>query len=378
MPTPRHRPPPGGLRQFFAAFAVLLAVSLAAVPGPVLAAEPKRIFIVDSYDRNYLWSQSTHRGVHRAMLDYGYLETEEQTEVLVRSDRVTSKAAIIETAWMDTKRRNSRQNMAQATIEIMQRIEAFKPDLVLLGDDNATNFIGNRLLDTDVPVVFWGVNGLPLKYGLVDSMDNPGHNVTGVWQSGYHKESLEFLARLVPEARTFAILASDSVTARANVKQIQHLAREGELPMELVETVIARSFAEFKAKALELASRVDAFFVVNHDTLVDEDNRHVDMLTVGRWYLENIRKPEASHEDQFVREGMLLTANDSGFNQGYRAFEMAYDILEQGLNPSRMRTVTPPRGPLMINRRRAEMLGISLDGLSYIDQIVEEALALNE
>ena len=77
--------------------------------------------------------------------------------------------------------------------------------------------------------------------------------------------------------------------------------------------------------------------------------------------------------------GMLLTANDSGYNQGYAAFEMAYDILEQGLNPGRMRVKTPPRGPLMVNLRRAEMLGIDLESkMDLIDEIVEEALALEQ
>ena len=41
-----------------------------------------------------------------------------------------------------------------------------------------------------------------------------------VWQAGYLKESLELLHRLVPEAKTFAVLACDSVTARSKVKQI--------------------------------------------------------------------------------------------------------------------------------------------------------------
>lgn len=58
---------------------------------------------------------------------------------------------------------------------------------------------------------------------------------------------------------------------------------------------------------------------------------------------------------------------------------MAYDILEQGLNPGRMRTVTPARGPLMVNRQRAAMLGIELEPhAELIDEIVEVALALTE
>jgi ABC-type uncharacterized transport system substrate-binding protein len=269
--------------------------------------------------------------------------------------------------------------MATATQRILQVLKEFRPHLVLLGDDNAANYIGTQLLDTDIPVVFWGVNGLPLKYGLVDSMDNPGHNVTGVWQVGYHKESLELLKALVPEAKTFAILTCDSETSRANFKQVVALARSGKLPLQLVEVVATNALTEFKTRALALAQQVDAFFVLNHDTLRDDQGQYVEMLEVGKWYLEHINKPEASHQDQFVREGMLLTANDSGYNQGYMAFEMAYDILEQGLNPGRMRTKTPPKGPFMVNRQRAHMLGISLEGKEdLIEEIVDTALALQK
>src|SRR5262249_35290734 len=130
-------------------------------------------------------------------------------------------------------------------------------------------------------------------------------------------------------------------------------------------------------RALALAQKVDAFFVLNHDTLQDEQGNHIDMLDVGKWYLEHIQKPEVSHEDQFVREGMLLAANDSGYNQGYMGFEIAYDILEQGLKPSRMRTRTPQKGPFMVNRQRAHMLGISLEGkMDIVEEVVEKALAL--
>ena len=340
--------------------------------------EKRRIFVVSSYHKAYLWSQSTQKGLAAAMRRYGYLDNETQVRELAENDFVESSKAIIKKDWMDTKRKNSSADVARATTRITREIEKFQPDLVMLGDDNAANYIGNQLLDTSTPVVFWGINGLPLKYGLVDSMDAPGHNVTGVWQAGYYKESLVLLKRLVPSARTFAILACDSVTSRPNVKMIQLLARRGDLPLELVDVVVTNSYEEFKARALELSKRVDAFFVLNHDTLVDSRGEHVDMLTVGRWYLENIKKPEASHEDQFVREGMLLTANDSGFNQAFTAFEMAYDILEQGLDPGRIRTRTPAKGPFLVNSQRAKALQISLkDKMYLIDEVINESLALN-
>jgi len=341
------------------------------------SASKKRIFIVSSYHRSYLWSQSTQKGVSAALRALGYLATDAQARQLEQNDQVESARAIIKKDWMDTKRKDSRTDMASATARIMTALKAFNPDLVLLGDDNAAKYIGGQLLDSKTPVVFWGINGLPLKYGLVDNMDTPGRNVTGVWQSGYHKESLDLLKRLVPQAKTFAILACDSESSRPNVKMIEQLGQRGSLPLKLVDKVLTNSLDEFKSRALALSKQVDAFFVLNHDTLRDAKGNHVDMLEVGRWYLQNIRIPEASHEDQFVLEGMLLTANDSGYNQGYLAVEMAHSILDKGLSPARMAVRTPERGPYLVNRNRAKALGIKLDDAMYlIDEVVEKSIAL--
>ena len=337
----------------------------------------RRIFIVSSYHCDYLWSQSTQQGLSEAMLQYGYLDNLSQVGLCGPENGVESSRMIAKKAWMDTKRINSSFDIAIITERILKEIQEFQPDLVMLGDDNAANYIGNQLLDTNIPVVFWGINGLPLKYGLIDSMDKPGHNVTGIWQAGYYKEGLQLLKRLVPSAKTFAILSCDSVSARPNIKQLQALDKQGKLPLKLVDVVKTNSFEEFKQRALELELKVDAFFVLNHDTMHDSEGKHVDMLEVGRWYLENIQKPEASHEDQFVREGMLMTANDSGYNQAYAAFEIAYDILEQGLNPGLIRTRTPAHGPYLVNTQRAEKLGIDLTRFrSIIDEFITESKAL--
>lgn len=342
-------------------------------------AAKQRIFVVSSYHREYLWSQSTHQGLSAAMLKHGYLDNAQQIHEFTKHDSVESAKAVVKKVWMDTKRKYSSLEIAQATVRIMHALKAFQPDMVLLGDDNAANYIGNQLLDTKIPVIFWGINGLPLKYGLVERMDRPGHNITGVWQSGYLQESVELLHALVPQAQTFAILASNSETTRPKVKQLQALAMEGKLPLQLVALVMTNSFTEFKHRALGLAQKVDAFFMLNHDTLKDEHGNHVDMLTVGKWYLEHIQKPEASHEGQFVREGMLCTANDSGYNQGYAAFEMAVEILQHGSQPAQMPPRTPARGPLMVNRQRAAMLGIALEKTSNIvEELIEESLALKE
>ena len=172
-------------------------------------------------------------------------------------------------------------------------------------------------------------------------------------------------------------MACDSESSRPNIKMIEQLAQRGVLPLKLVDTVATNALEEFRGRSLELSRRVDAFFLLNHDTLRDRNGNHANFLSVGKWYLQNIRIPEASHEDQFVREGMLLTANDSGFNQGFMAVDMARLILENGVSPARMAVRTPDRGPYMVNRQRARALGIRLEEHMYlIDEIVERSIAL--
>ena len=343
-------------------------------------AEPqpkRRFFIVDSYHREYSWSHNVAKGFCDGMRHYGYLETDEEAERCLAMDTVESSRAVMQRAWMDTKRWSDKDQMLEATVAISAAIKDFQPDLLFLGDDNAANYIGQQFLDTTIPVVFWGVNNTPVKYGLVDSAERPGHNVTGVYQSGYYVETLELLKALVPSVKTVAILSDDSETGRSHYKAIEYLAGQGALPVELVATVATNEFAVWKQKALELQERADAFFLPTYASLKDESGNNVPGEVVARWHLTHVHRPEATGIGAFVQHGLLCAADDSGYNQGLEAVRMAHDILARGKNPATYPPRAPKRGALIVNRQRARMLGIDIpDGVA--EEIVEEASALKE
>lgn len=340
--------------------------------------EPHKILVVSSYHREYLWSQDTQAGVCAGLLEFGFLENEEQAIRFTETDIAQSSVARVKKLWMNTKHKNSKSEIAVTLNRIMRELEAFDPDLVLLGDDNAANYIGNQLVDTDIPVVFWGINGIPLKYGLLDSMEKPGHNVTGVYQAGYLKECLEFLQKIVPEAETFAILSDDSPTGRSKVKSLNSLHAKGTLPLTLVDSVVTNSFAEWKTRAKALESQVDAFFIVNHNSIRDAEGNVLDQMVIGAWYLQNIDKPECAHEKQFAQEGILSVCDDSGYNQGYEAVRLVHRILQKGESPADIEVTAPPRGPFIINRQRADMLGIVITEDMGAEHYVDTALALEK
>jgi ABC-type uncharacterized transport system substrate-binding protein len=356
--------------------ALWISLLILCLAGPTAAqAKKHRIFVVSSYHREYLWSQDTNAGLCAALREFGFLDNPGQAAEYTRTDHVESSSCVVQKAWMDTKRKSSEHEMAVTTNRVMTEMARFAPDLVLLGDDNAANYIGNQLIDTEIPVVFWGINGLPLKYGLLDSLDQPGHNVTGIYQPGYLRECLEFLQRLAPTVRTFAVLADDSETGREKVKALEALADAGVLPLTLVESVRTNSLEEWKAGVLALKDKVDAFFVTNHNTLKDKDGRAVDPLAVGAWYLATIHKPECSDEKQFAQEGMLCVCDDSGYNQGYDAMKLAYRILKKGERPAQIRVAAPRRGAFIVNRQRARTLEIALQEAMGVEEYIDTSLA---
>ncbi len=336
-----------------------------------------RLFIVSSYHANDLLSQETATGLGQALLDYHFLDNQRQVAELNSKFYIESSRAVIKEVWMDSKRKNSKTEIADATARIVNDIRVFHPDLILLGGDSATNYIGNNFIDQEIPIVFWGINGMPLKYGLIDSIEQPGHNVTGIYQAGYIKESLQYLLKMVPEIKKLAVLSDDSEMGRVKVKDLQSIIAEENIPVSIVEVVATNSYSSWKNNALRLSEQVDAFFVCNHNTLKDDDGRSVDQLEAGAWYLNNIIKPDFSDERQFVKEGILLVVDDSGYKQGYEAIHAADDILIKGKSPSMIPVRAPERGAVIVNRTRAEQLGISLKNFDFIEEYIDKALCLD-
>jgi len=120
------------------------------------ASTKARIFVVSSYHAGYLWSQDTHAGVCAALLDFNFLDNKEQVSEYTATDYVESSKAVVKKVWMDSKRKNTERDLVRTTARILNEIETFKPDLILLGDDNAADYIGNQYIDSGIPVIFGG------------------------------------------------------------------------------------------------------------------------------------------------------------------------------------------------------------------------------
>ena len=208
--------------------------------------------------------------------------------------------------------------------------------------------------------VFNGVNGEPVKYlssPKLDSIEKPGHNVTGVYQTTYYKQSLEFVQQLSPEAKTFAVITDQTTTGSTLLEAFQKI--NADLPLEWKDTFVSKSFAEWQAKILAWQNSVDAIFMLSANGVEDDQGTVMSQDVVVQWIAENSKLPDTACWAFQVATGILVSATDSGELQGQYSAFMAADILN-GTDPGSLAIMTPPNGVPALNGTRTEKLKMEI------------------
>jgi putative ABC transport system substrate-binding protein len=126
-----------------------------------------------------------------------------------------------------------------------------------------------------IPIVFCGV-GDPVGYGLVDSLNRPGSNVTGMslLTTELTAKRLELLLDLVPAAAAIAMLVNpNSAATERNVREAQQAANIKGMHLHILDAGSEREFetafanlTQLHAGALVIGS--DPFFSSRREQLV--------------------------------------------------------------------------------------------------------------
>lgn len=324
---------------------------------PIFSQEQKNILLISSYHREYHVSNLADTGILTYFLEVGYLDSEDQIAYFIEHDELETSRVKLRELWMDSKRKNSKEDLLEATRRLTREIQEIDPDLIILGDDNTVKYIGNYLLDTDVPIVFWGVNGLPTKYPVVDSLQKPGHNLTGVYQSNYTQSALDIYKEILPDVKRISIISDASPTGKAWNKQMEKLILEQKDHFSLTTTIISDNYTSMKNLILTADRETDLYIVGPHFTIKNESGDSVTNKFVD-WYLTTLNKPEIVPTSSYISEGFLCTVNDDMEKQGYEAAKKVYRILQNGEDPSEIEITTPTRGDFILNIERAKNLGL--------------------
>lgn len=97
----------------------LIVVIFIFVSGVNVLAEDKKCFYVSSYHQGYAWSDGVERGIRSTLS--GHCQVRQFD--------------------MDTKRNTSEEFMKSAALKAKKIIEEWKPDIVIISDDNAAQYL---------------------------------------------------------------------------------------------------------------------------------------------------------------------------------------------------------------------------------------------
>lgn len=323
--TTRYSMPRPSLPRF-AALAALAALAVGTA-GPASAADT--VLVVHSYHVGYNWTDTIQAGIEEAMQGSG---------------------ARIEVHYMDAKRKSSVEERSAAGAAALARVAELKPRVVITSDDAAQAFFAKDLAGKPgaPAIVFNGVNAEAAKYGY------PAANVTGILERPHVTQCLEFVARIVPGAKSVAFIADPSDVTEAMVPFFKAQAQ----PVPIVAYDTARTVDEWKALVARHQDK-DAILVHTYQSLKEADGSPADPKAVMAWTVANTKRPLVGVYDFAVREGAVFGITESAKEHGQESGRLAREILA-GRAPGELPIATAKHGLVMFNLTSAKALGVQI------------------
>ncbi|HEB50920.1 MAG TPA: hypothetical protein ENI89_09950 [Desulfobulbus sp.] len=347
----------------FLAWAVCLAVLPPAGPGR--AGRLPLVLVVHSYDPGNLASEPEDKGLVQGLARHGFID---------------GKSVDIRRFYMDTKRKYTSPEQIRARgREALKLVASLRPDVVVTMDDNAIRTVMMPLVDTDIPVVFSGMNNQPELYNrsreFMDSREQPGHNVTGVHERLYIDKSLQLMKEIVPGLKRVVFIVDDSPTGYAIKRQIQEELFNNETDI-LYSIWQAESFAQYKRFILRINSDpgIGAYYPVAV-RLPAADGSMVTGEDLFRWTLRHGRKPGMAVNYVVSRMGILGGVSVNFVSMGEQTADKVAGIL-RGTPAGEIRIEDTADYAIVFNMARARQLGIAIptDLLAAADEVYEKML----
>ncbi|WP_150104375.1 ABC transporter substrate-binding protein [Shewanella sediminis] len=287
------------------------------------------VLIIESYHQEYEWDKNYNKGIVSILgneHDYHhfYLDTKRLPQPLF--------IARAESAW--------------------EAFEKLKPDLVVLADDNAIKLLHKRFVNTEMPVVFLGLNTNPRTYNIHNQK-----NFTGVLERPLFKRSLLLANQLLIEKtdKRFMVLFDNSKTSIASLEQITPSLDSIKMGKVSLDFVLTSNFSAWKTCISEAKEKgYDAIFIGLYHTIRDSSGNHVSPEQVIAWTREHSPLPHFGFWEFTIGPdknigGYVLDA----YLHGQHAGRLMKQILE-GSSPDSLSLVFDRKGLYLFSKSGIE------------------------
>ena len=239
--------------------------------------------------------------------------------------------------------KNANKDMSAQTM-IMQQFKNDKKDLVF-AISTPTAQAAMAQIDPATPIVFSSVSD-PTGAGLVGKS-----NITGTSGVPEIESNLKLIKEAFPNAKKIGVLYNTSEqNSVVQVKMLKELAPKYGFEVVAESSTNANEMVSALAK---ISKEIDVFYAIQDSTLVT--------------YFKNLSEkmneqkiPIIGSNEVYTNLGGLISQGTTDYQIGYRAGEMAVEILKNGKKPSDIKIESVQKPTISINKANMELLGIKL------------------
>jgi putative ABC transport system substrate-binding protein len=238
-----------------------------------------------------------------------------------------------------------------------------RPVAVIAGDTLAA--IPMKATTSTVPIVFM-TGGDPVRSGLVDSLNRPGGNVTGVvfFGAALGAKRLELLHQLVPSAATIAMLVDpNSPSTEAERTDVQAAAEAIRRQLVILDVSIDRDIDTVVAALVE---RQVGGLLVGAGTFLGSNRERIAALAAHH------RLPAIYSQREATLAGGLMSYGPST-SDAYRQAGLYVGRILKGEKTGDLPVMRSTKFELVINLKTAKMLSLELPAtlLARADEVFE-------
>ena len=250
--------------------------------------------------------------------------------------------------------------LPELTAELVRR----RVDVIVTSGGPAAHVAAKSATAT-IPIIF-ATGSDPVRLGLVNSLNRPGGNATGVTflSVALFGKRLEILREIVPSVTTVGhLINSASPTAQADMREAENAALA--LGLNLV-TVGAKSSTEIDAAFATLVARHIGAFLESADPLFSQANEQLAALAFRHGL------PAVFHRREFVVAGGLMSYGAS-FADAWRLAGIYAGHILKGEAAADLPVQQSTRIETVLNLKTAKALGFVLPTATLLraDEVIE-------
>jgi putative ABC transport system substrate-binding protein len=250
--------------------------------------------------------------------------------------------------------------------ELAGQLAAMNLDVVLTTCTPSTAVAKQAMQSTSIVML---ATSDPVGYGLITSLARPGANITGLSSQGEEllPKMLQYFSSILPPSTTVALLGNSRNPVHARMwKTLSDSAQLRDLNIKLARLEVS-SPADFPA-AFDAAVRdgAGALFVLPDDPLMLNQRPAIIRLAAKH------RMPDFYWAREFVDEGGLMSYGEN-LRQSYRSATRYIVRLAAGAKPGDLPVEQPTKFELVINRKTANTLGLTIPQLLLVraDEVIQ-------